>query len=85
MAFGIADSAKCPDLCRWIFSPGYVLSMHLPPLPAHVDEGLSKQSSKTLGRFIGVGLLTNVAYYYVVLWTSFVGFDLIRQKRRVEA
>ena len=85
IAFGMADKTKCPDRCRWIFSPGYMLSMRLPPTPGHVGEGFSEKFSRDLGRGVGVGLLTNVAYYYLIFWASFIGFDLVREKRQTEA
>lgn len=81
VAFGIAGSEKCPELWRWAFSPGYVLAMHLPPVPG-VGKGFSDQFSRDIQRFTGIGLLTNIAYYYVIFWASFVGFDLVRRKRR---
>jgi hypothetical protein len=58
--------------------------MHLPPVPTHVGEGFSEQFSKELGTIVAIGLLTNAAYYYLVLWVSFIGFDLVREKRRAQ-
>jgi hypothetical protein len=84
LAFAIADNAKCPDLCRWFFSPGYVLSIHLPPAAVRVGERFGEEFSDNLERSLGIGLLTNLAYYYLILWASFVGFDLLRQKPPVE-
>ena len=69
-AFAVADNSKIPEAFRWIFSPGYVASMHTPPVPTF---------SENLTRSVGVGLIVNFAYYFLISWGLLAVF---RQPRR---
>jgi hypothetical protein len=76
----MADNVKCSELCRWVISPGYVLSLKLPPPVSHVGENPPEEFQTSLNRDAGIGLAVNFAYYYLLLWIGLIAFSYLRPK-----